>query len=263
MSTSLDLSSPPPATERNGPIRPLSGPGDPVLPNPLTSSDAESDRRTARVIGGIYLAGMVIGIGGNVLIQSILTSPDHLSTIAAKSMVLAAAAVFWLATVVGDGAHGVLMFPILKRRAGERVAVGYLAARIVDAVFIAVMTLLIVMQIPLGQEYLKAGSADRSALQALSGVLTEANLYAYEFGMTAVGVAGLILCSAFFRAKLIPRALAIWGLAGYAILLVGSVLEILGFPLNSINALPGGLWEVFIGIWLIVKGFSVPAGAKV
>jgi hypothetical protein len=74
--------------------------------------------------------------------------------------------------------------------------------------------------------------------------------------MITVGVAGLILCYAFYRSQLIPRLLAVWGLIGYAILLSGSVLQVLGFNLNSIQAIPGGLWEVFIGVWLIVKGFS-------
>ena len=50
--------------------------------------------------------------------------------------------------------------------------------------------------------------------------------------------------------------LAIWGLIGYAILLLGSVLQVLGLNLNSIHAIPGGLWELFIGVWLIAKGFS-------
>jgi hypothetical protein len=203
----------------------------------------------------LYLAGMVVGIGGNVLIQSILGGPDHLSTIAANSTLLAMGAVLWLSTVAGDAAHGILMFPVLKPHS-ERAAVGYLTARIIDATFIAVMALLILVQIPVGIEYLNAGSSDTSYLQALSAVLTEANLYAYEFAMITVGVAGLILCSMFYRAQLVPRLLAVWGLIGYAILLLGSVLQVFGFNLNSIQAIPGGLWELFIGVWLIVKGFS-------
>jgi hypothetical protein len=198
---------------------------------------------------------MVVGIGGNVLIQSILGGPDHLSTIAANSTLLAMGAVLWLSTVAGDAAHGILMFPVLKPHS-ERAAVGYLTARIIDATFIAVMALLILVQIPVGIEYLNAGSSDTSYLQALSAVLTEANLYAYEFAMITVGVAGLILCSMFYRAQLVPRLLAVWGLIGYAILLLGSVLQVFGFNLNSIQAIPGGLWELFIGVWLIVKGFS-------
>ena len=228
---------------------------DPSQPGRPGPPRARPFRSTARIVGALYLAGMVVGIGGNILIQSILTAPDLLATIAASSTLLAVGAVCWLATVAGDAAHGVLMFPVLRRHS-ERSAVGYLAARIIDAVLIAVMVLLIVMQIPIGMEFLKGGSADSSYLQALSSVLSQANLYAYEVAMTTVGVAGLILCSAFLRTKLIPRPLAVWGLIGYAVILGGSVLQILGFHLNSVQAIPGGLWEVFIGVWLIVKGFS-------
>jgi len=223
-----------------------------TTPNRLSRNNF---RTTARIVGVLYLAGMVVGIAGNLFIQSILRTPDQLSTIAASSALLAMGAVLWLSTVAGDAAHGILMFPVLKPHS-ERAAVGYLGARIIDATFIAVMALLILIQIPVGIEYLNAGSSDTSYLQALSAVLTQANLYAYEFAMITVGVAGLILSFMFYRTQLVPRFLAIWGLIGYAILLLGSVLQVLGLNLNSIHAIPGGLWELFIGVWLIAKGFS-------
>jgi len=216
--------------------------------------DVRADRITARVVGILYLAGMVLGIGGNIVIQSVLTAGDPLPAIASSGLLLAVGAVCWLFTVAGDVAHGVLMFPILRRRS-ELSAAGYLAARIADGVLIAVMTLLIAAQVPVGAQFLKAG-AEASYLNALSAVLTEANLYAYDFAMTALGIAGVILCVAFVRTGLIPRWLAVWGLVGYVVILVGSLLQILGFELNSIQAIPGGLWEVFAGVWLIVKGFN-------
>jgi hypothetical protein len=218
-------------------------------------------RTTARVVGMVYLAGMVVGIGGNVLILSILDAPDRLSAVSANSMLLAIGAVLWLIAVVGDAAHGVLMFPVLRPH-NERIAVGYLGFRIVDAVFIAVMALLILVQIPLGSEYLTAGSSDTSYLQALSTVFMQAQLYAYHFGMIALGVASLMLCYTLYRAKLVPRLVAVWGLVGYATILCGSVLEVLGFDLLLIHAIPGGLWELFIGVWLIVKGFNPSAIAS-
>ena len=223
-----------------------------TAPNRLSRNNY---RTTARIVGVLYLAGMVVGIGGNVFIQSILGTPDNLSAIAANTTLLAMGAVLWLSTVAGDAAHGILMFPVLKPHS-ERGAVGYLGARIIDATFIAVMALLILIQIPVGIEYLNAGSSDTSYLQALSTVLIAANLYAYEFAMITVGVAGLILSFLFYRTQLVPRFLAVWGLIGYAILLFGSVLQVLGLNLNSIHAIPGGLWELFIGVWLIAKGFS-------
>ena len=95
-------------------------------------------RTTARVVGVIYLMGFVVGIGGMGLYQSILGAPNHLSTLSANSMLLAFAAILWLLAGVGDAAHGVLMFPILKPH-NERIAAGYLAFRIMDAVIIAIM----------------------------------------------------------------------------------------------------------------------------
>src|SRR6266516_6440539 len=126
-------------------------------------------RTTAIVVGVVYLAGFVVGLVGNGLIQSILGAPDHLSTVSANSMTLAIGAILWLMAVAGDAAHGVLMFPVLKQHS-ERIAFGYLAARIVDATFIAIMVLFLLFQIPLGSEYLKATASDAPYLQVLSAV---------------------------------------------------------------------------------------------
>jgi hypothetical protein len=154
-----------------------------------------------------------------------------------------------------DAAHGILMLPVLKQHS-ERIAFGYLGSRIVDAVFLAVGILFLLLQIPLGREYLSAGASAASGLQALSTLSIQASLYAYQISMIAVGLAGLMLCYTFYRAKLVPRPVAVWGLAGYATILCGSVLEVLGFDLRLIHTIPGGLWELFIGVWLIAKGFS-------
>jgi hypothetical protein len=225
-----------------------------------TNDKVKTYRTTARIVGAMYLAGFVVGIGGIVLIQSILGAPDHLATLPANSTLLAIGAVLWLMAAAWDAAHGVLMFPILKRHS-ERAAVGYLGFRIMDALLIAIMVLFILIQIPLGREYLKAGP-DASYLEALSSVFMQAQLDAYNIAMTTLGISGLILCYAFYRSGLVPRLLAVWGLVGYATILGGSVLEVLGFDLLEIHAIPGGLWEVFIGVWLIVKGFDPSALAS-
>jgi hypothetical protein len=215
-------------------------------------------RMTARVVGMVYLAGFVVGIVGDMLIQSVLSAPNHLSAVSASSMTVAIGAMLWLMAVVGDAAHGILMFPVLKPH-NERIAVGYLGVRIIDAVFIAVMVLFVLLQIPLGSEYVKAAAPDAFSLQALSAVSMQASQYAYQIGMIAVGLAGLMLCSTLYRAKLVPRLVAVWGLVGYAIIFCGMVSEVMGSGLGLVSSIPGGLWEVFIGVWLIVKGFSSPA----
>jgi hypothetical protein len=195
---------------------------------------------------------------GNGLIQSVLGAPDHLVVLSAGGMMVAIGSILWLLAVVGDVAHGVLMFPVLKG-SSERMAIGYLASRIVDAVFIAVMVLFILVQIPLGSEYLKAAPGDAQQFQALSAMFNQASQYAYQIAMSALGVGGMMLCYSLYRAKLVPRPLAVWGLVGYAIIFCGMVSEMMGSGLGLISSIPGGLWEVFIGVWLIVKGFNSSA----
>jgi hypothetical protein len=223
-----------------------------------TKAEMNPYRTTARVVGVVYLVGFVVGIGGEALFQSILGAPNYLSTVSANSMTVAIGALLWLLAVVGDAAHGVLMFPILKQH-NERIAVGYLAARIVDAIFIAIMVLFILIQIPLGSEYVKAAAPDTFYLQALGTLFTQAKLYAYEIGMSTLGISGLLLCSTLYKANLVPRWLAVWGLVGYATILVGMVSAIMGSGLGDLSSYPGGLWEVFMGVWLIAKGFNASA----
>jgi hypothetical protein len=223
----------------------------------IAKEQTNTYRRTATVVGIVYILGFVVGIAGFGLFTSILSAPDHLSTVSANSMLLGFAAVLWLMAVIGDAAHGVLMFPILKQHS-ERMAIGYLAFRIVDAVFIAVMVLFVLIQIPLGSEYLKAAASDAPFLQALSAVFSQAQQYAYQIGMSALGVSGLMLCYTLYRAKLLPAWLAIWGLVGYATILVGMLSAVMGSGLGDLSSYPGGLWEGFVGVWLIIKGFNSP-----
>src|SRR3954451_9779496 len=167
-------------------------------------------RTTARAVGVLYLAGMVVGIGGNGMIPAIVGAPDHLATVSANGRLLALGALLMLLAGVWDAAHGILMFPILRRH-GERVAFGYLGYRLVDAAFIGLWVLFLLLQLPLGREYLGAAAADMAALRALSAVSLQASLYAYQIAMFFVGLAGLLLCAVFYRARLVPRFVAVWG----------------------------------------------------
>ncbi len=210
-------------------------------------------RTTAKVVGALYIMGFVVGIAG-----SALSTPGQLETVSARSMMIAIGALLWVLAAAGDAAHGVMMFPILKQT-NERVALGYLSARLVEAAVIAVSALFILLQIPLGAEFLKASASEIPYLQSLSALFIQSQAYTYQIGMVALGMAGLTLCYGFYRAKLVPQFFVIWGFIGYVSFLLGSMLEVLGFNLQLLHTLPGGLWEMSIGVWLIVKGFNSAA----
>ena len=55
---------------------------------PRASAASPTYRKTATTVGVIYLMGMVVGIGGNILVQSILGVPDYLAALGSNSMLL-------------------------------------------------------------------------------------------------------------------------------------------------------------------------------
>jgi hypothetical protein len=56
-----------------------------------TKSETRPFRTTATIVGIVYIAGFVVGIGGNILVQSNLSAPNYLSTISANSLMVAMA----------------------------------------------------------------------------------------------------------------------------------------------------------------------------
>ena len=71
-----------------------------------------------------------------------------------------------------------------------------------------------------------------------------------------LGLAGLMFYYLLYQSKLIPRFISVWGLIGAAFYLTGGLLEIFGYNLGLILSLPMGFNEIFLGVWLIVKGFN-------
>ena len=70
----------------------------------------------------------------------------------------------------------------------------------------------------------------------------------------------LLLGFLLYQSRLVPRVLALLGLIGAPLLLVGDIGTLLNFwgPLSSVSALlalPVALFEFSLGIYLVVKGF--------
>lgn len=213
-----------------------------------------STRTAERAVGACFLLVFLLYAGGGVMVDSGAGNPAVLSEVGDHGTLIASGALLMLANSVVVAAIGVLMFPVLRRRC-ELSAVGYLVARSAEAVMLAVGTVFLLLLIPLGQE-LAASGGQGSELPALARVAQQANSSSFQAGMIALSIGGLVLCRVLLRAGLIPRPLALLGLLGYAALLAGSVLEVLGYAVGTALSVPGGLFELALGVLLLARGFT-------
>jgi hypothetical protein len=212
----------------------------------------------SRLIGALFLAGFVTYGVGVQLVTSVVDAPAFLSTISAHQTTLVLGAFLMLSNSVVDVGKGVLFFPILENH-GKRTALAYLAAIIFEVVLMAVGVLFVLMLVPLAQQGVDAGQASLGWAKALGSLAVEANTMAYQIGQLSLGIGAVFLCSLLFRTQLIPRWLSAWGLIGYVLHAAGAIAEIFGIPISLILLIPGGLFELALAFWLLIKGFQPEA----
>ena len=202
---------------------------------PVVRPDA-GVRRTARIVGVLFLAGYVAYGVGSLMAQGVVRSADRSSSTA--SFVTGAALMLLnSAFVIGIG---VLMFPILRPH-DKAVAAGYLGTRIFEGVGLAIGVVSLVVV-------------------ADSAAAIHVNSVCYNLAEAGLGIGSLFFCALLFRTGLVPRFLAAWGFIGYTCFAVGNLLELFGVTGAAlVSSVPGGLFELTFGIWLIAKGFRSTA----
>lgn len=210
---------------------------------------------SSRLIGALFLAGFVVYGVGFGLVSSVIDEPDFLSTISAHKTTLVLGAFLMLLNTVVDVGKGVLFFPILENH-GKRTALVYLSALTVQVVLLDIGVLCLLMLVPLGKYAVDAGGVSAPWATALGSLLTDTNAMAYQIGQATLAFGAIFLCLLLFRTQLLPRYFAAWGVIGYAIHLAGAIAEIFGVHVSLMLLIPGGLFELALGFWLLIKGLE-------
>lgn len=222
---------------------------------PLQSNAIANDRKTARIVGILFLMAFVAYGGGSGLVNAFVNTPDRLAGITAQEEGFAVGAVVMMvnsAIVIGIG---LLMLPVLKR-ANPKVAYGYLLTRTSEGLLLIVGVIALLSLVTLGRAAAAADAFESALFQVLGDLAVQSNLYAYHTAMAVLAFGSLFFCRLIYQMRLVPRALAVLGFVGYSILLGVSVLEIVGVGVGLFPLIPAGLFEVFFGTWLIAKGFA-------
>jgi hypothetical protein len=220
----------------------------------------------ARATGVLFLITYITSIpAAFFLYPPVLTDPNYIVGAGADTSVRLGAFLELILIIANIGTT-VVVWPVLKR-VNEILALGFVTARVMESVFIAVGLLSLLTVVTLRQA--GAAGADAASLLTVGESLVALNRWTFLFGPGfVVGVGnGLILGYLMYRSGLVPRGMAMLGLVAGPVLCAAGIAVIFGVieqggPVQLIASLPEFFWELSLGIWLTVRGFNPAAVAR-
>src|SRR5436190_8777201 len=224
--------------------------------------DMNPNRRTAVLVGALFLISTATFIVSNALITLLLGSHNFLAEVSGHSQLMIAATL--IALIEGTATVGIALalYPILKGQ-HPALALGYADMRIAELAIAVVGFglggLLLVT--------LSATAANGANSETLGTLLVALRHWTLMLVYLYTAIGGLMLSYMLLRTRLVPRGLSVLGLIGYVALLLAAVLDMLGLidtvaGLGLVGLVPGGLFELLLPIWLFARGFNLATSAR-
>jgi len=203
-----------------------------------------------------------------VLTRPVVDASDYLTTASAHKDRVATGALCVLIMAIAVVGIAVAIYPVLKRHS-QRLAMGYVVARTIEAVIYLASTVALLTVVTVSQTFVNAGGVDAARFQPLGDLLLAGRDWADQAVQPAAvfGLSAVLLNFVLYRARLVPRWLSVWGLAGAVLWMAAGVLVLYGLvepysTTQTVLAIPIGVQEMALAVWLIVKGFNAPAYAS-
>src|SRR5918998_3118210 len=175
----------------------------------------------ARVTGVLFLITFFTSIPAYFFYVPVLDDPRYIVGAGADTRV-SIGAFLELVLVFANIGTAVVLYPILKRQ-NEILILGYVTARIVECVFIAMGLLSLLTIVTLRQE--ATAGADAASLLTAGESLVALHDWTFLLGpgfMVGVGN-GLILGYLMYTSRLVPRGMAVLGLVAGSLLMASGI----------------------------------------
>ncbi|WP_219836196.1 DUF4386 domain-containing protein [Paenibacillus sp. R14(2021)] len=226
-----------------------------------------TSRKSALIVGVLFILAAVASIIGLILYNPILNSPDYLINGSEHANQVILGAVMELILVVSAIGTATAMFPIL-RKYNETIALWHVCFRFLEAIIITIGVISMLSLVTLSREFVAAGAADTAFFQA-SGISLKA-LHDWTFLLGPnfmLGINTMMYSYIFYKSGLLPRFIPILGMTGSVLIFLCALLVMFGVieqvsVWGAIFAIPVAANEMIVAVWLIVKGFNESALAS-
>lgn len=160
----------------------------------------------------------------------------------------------------------VSLYVILKT-INKNLALLALSLRLIEAALggVAVLLSFIILQLINGQSYMTAFETEQ--MQALIGLFLNVRTAGYTIIIVFCCLGSIPFFYLFFKSKYVPKILSGYGIISFSLMLIYAFINILlpksatMLVMDNILAIicyvPGALFEIIIGFWLLIKGVNV------
>jgi len=217
-----------------------------------------AQRRISLAFGSLYLITFITSIPALWLFQPVLDDPQGYIAGAGADNRIYLGVLLELILIIANIGTAVVLISLLKRQ-HEILTFSYVAARIMECVFLLVGILAVLAVVTLRHD----AGADAAAMGGLAESLAAIKDWSFKLGPGfVVGIGnGLILGYLMFRSGLMPRGLALLGMIGGALQSLAGIgvlfdLYEAGGPVQGIATIPEIIWELSLGIYPLVWGFK-------
>jgi Domain of unknown function (DUF4386) len=215
-------------------------------------------RRTALVAGVFYLITFV-SIPTLALYGPVKNHRDWILSSGSHTGVLVGGFLEVIVALAGIGT-AVTLYPVVKRQ-NEGVALGFVAARVLEAAMIFTGVVSLLSLVTLRQDL--GGTAGANAAALVTTGASHVAVYNWTFLLSQSlmpGINALLLGSLMYRSRLVPRVIPVMGLIGGPLLIIAVFATLFGqhsslTGLAVLPVIPVAAWEFSLGVWLVVKGF--------
>jgi Domain of unknown function (DUF4386) len=212
-------------------------------------------RKTALIAGALFVITFLTSIPAALLLYTpVLDHTNYIVSAGADTRV-ALGAFLEVLLIIANVGSAVVLFPVLKRQ-NEPLALGYVTARIIESTFIAIGIVSLLAVVTLRKDV--GGAGGPGTLVTVGRSLVAIHDWTFLLGP---GWNGLILGYLMYRSGLVPRRLATLGLIGGPLIIASGTAVLFdviqpGSAAQVIATIPEFVWELSLGIYLMVKGFK-------
>ncbi len=219
-------------------------------------------RINAIIVGIFYILAAVTSIIAVVFYQPILSDEWYTvveNGLETKILVGVINELAVVATVIGTT---VMLFPYL-RGWNEHASLGYLCFRFMEAVLITIGIVSILVLLHLSGQYAAGSVDDFSNLTPIGLLLQSVYRWTSLLGPNIMlGLNTVLYSYLLFRTKLVPKKLASFGMLTAIMVFIAGILDMFGVigtysTAKALIALPVGVYEISLAVWLIIKGFNL------